>query len=743
VNISGANQTANFTAQAPVVSVVVSPSTANLKPGASQQFTATVTGSTNKAVTWSLSQAIGTISSTGLYTAPGSTQSKQTLVLTAASAAAPTATAAATIILKAAVKVSGPAALPAGNTGSVGTAYTSVTLTAAGGTESYTWSATGLPKGLSVSSRGVLSGTPAQGSQGFYNPKFTVVDSDDESASATLPLAINEVAPSPAISSVNPNPVPARNGNQTLFINGSGFQNASGLRVLVTQPTGQTDLQGPQVKFLASGQLSIHINVGTTPANWTVQVINPDRQSSNTFSFAVAPTATTTTFALPQFLFGNGWYTAMYFSNSTDLPVNVKVGFYTDNGNPLSVPLLGIGPVSSQKVSVGPKSTVILEAPNSTGIDGQGWAEAVLPDGVVGYALLRQSVIGRPDRETVVPLTPETSQIADLIYDDVLFTTAAALVNPGNQSTTLTIAVAALDGSQIGSTQVTLGPRARRAVVLKELPGLAGIPGNRGKAVFTVTSGAISVLGLRFEEAAFRSIPVNHRSAVQVKSPSVPPAVSSMDLPQMVFGGGWCTTLYLSNATNAPTSFLVNFVGDDGTPINVPLVGTGTVSSQIVTLAPGATAVLEASNSLTYSVEGWANVDLPTGVFGYAVIRRSTEGRAAQEAVVPVTSGSSQRIDLIYDDTLFTTWVALSNPSDQEVTITATAYASDGVQLGSSDVTLPPHTKEVAALRSLPGMENIAGDKGWATFSVPNGAVSVLGLRLEAQAFTTIPASIR
>ena len=48
--------------------------------------------------------------------------------------------------------------LPAGT---VGTAYSGVTFTATGGTGTgYTWSATGLPAGLSLSTTGVLSGTP-------------------------------------------------------------------------------------------------------------------------------------------------------------------------------------------------------------------------------------------------------------------------------------------------------------------------------------------------------------------------------------------------------------------------------------------------------------------------------------------------------------------------------------------------------------------------------------------------------
>jgi len=58
----------NVAATQPIVSVNVSPASATIASGASKQFTATVSGTTNTGVTWSATG--GTISTTGLYTAP-------------------------------------------------------------------------------------------------------------------------------------------------------------------------------------------------------------------------------------------------------------------------------------------------------------------------------------------------------------------------------------------------------------------------------------------------------------------------------------------------------------------------------------------------------------------------------------------------------------------------------------------------------------------------------------------------
>ncbi len=537
----------------------------------------------------------------------------------------------------------------------------------------------------------------------------------------------------PVISSVSPNPVPASNGNQTLFINGSGFQNGAGLDVRLVQPTGQSDLQGLQVNFLSPSQLSIVINASLPSANWSVQVFNPNGQSSNVFSFTIADPLKTTSFALPQFVFGGAWYTALYFSNPTSSTVSVQVNFYDDNGAPLNVPLLGVGTVTSQTITLNPSSTVILEAPNNAGISGEGWVEATLPEGVVGYAVFRQSVAGRADQEAVVPLAPESSQTADLIYDDTNFTTAVAFLNPSNQAATVTVSVLGPDGSSLASTQVVLAPRSKQSAVLKALPGLASVAGQRGQAVFSASGGAVSVLGLRFGGSAFTSIPVTYSTGAQNVSST------SFALPQVVYGGGWYTALYFSNTTTAAVSFPVNLYGDDGTPFNVPFLGLTASSFQLVNLAPGATAILEAPNNTASSTEGWANAILPPGVTGYAVFRQSVTGRFDQEAVVPLTSESNQIADLIYDDVNFTTSVAFANPSNQTVVVSIAGYAANGAQIASDSVTLTPQTKQAVVLKTLPGMQAIAGNRGWANFSVPNGAISVLGLRFGVEAFTSIP----
>jgi hypothetical protein len=93
------------------VTVTISPTQASVQTGKTQQFTATVTGSTNLTVTWKVNDVvggnstIGTVSSSGLYTAPATAPSPGTVSVTAVSAADTTKSASANVTVNAPISV--------------------------------------------------------------------------------------------------------------------------------------------------------------------------------------------------------------------------------------------------------------------------------------------------------------------------------------------------------------------------------------------------------------------------------------------------------------------------------------------------------------------------------------------------------------------------------------------------------------------------------------------------------------
>jgi hypothetical protein len=89
----------------PEITVSVTPTAANLRAGATQPFTATIAGTTNKSVAWSVngivtgSAATGTISSNGVYTAPATVPNPNVITVEAVSAADTSATASSEVTL--------------------------------------------------------------------------------------------------------------------------------------------------------------------------------------------------------------------------------------------------------------------------------------------------------------------------------------------------------------------------------------------------------------------------------------------------------------------------------------------------------------------------------------------------------------------------------------------------------------------------------------------------------------------
>ncbi|HJW98644.1 MAG TPA: hypothetical protein VJ453_00690 [Terriglobales bacterium] len=177
------------------VAVTISPTSASVAGGATQQFTATVTGSTNTAVTWQVNgtaggdAVVGTINSTGLYTAPNVLPTTTTVAVTAVSQADNTKSASVPVTLtapaititisptSASVVAANPQPFTATVTGSTNTAVT--------------WSVNGVAGGNStigtVSSSGVYTAPLSAPRTGIT---VTATSQANTAFSASAPVAV-------------------------------------------------------------------------------------------------------------------------------------------------------------------------------------------------------------------------------------------------------------------------------------------------------------------------------------------------------------------------------------------------------------------------------------------------------------------------------------------------------------------------------------------------------------------------
>lgn len=174
------------------ISVSVTPTSASLSSGNTQQFSATVQGTSNTAVTWSATA--GAVSSSGMFTAP-TVSSNTNVTVTATSSANATKKSSATVVVSPAstTLTITTSSVPGAQSGS---AY-SFLISASGGKTPYQWKiASGsLPQGFVLSSTGLLSGTTTQ--QGPFSFTAQATDAGNSTASKTFSLAVSAPPPPP------------------------------------------------------------------------------------------------------------------------------------------------------------------------------------------------------------------------------------------------------------------------------------------------------------------------------------------------------------------------------------------------------------------------------------------------------------------------------------------------------------------------------------------------------------------
>jgi hypothetical protein len=168
------------------VSLSMSPTSATLPSNQTQQFTASVSGTSNTGVTW-LATA-GSVNANGLYTAPAVT-AQTSVVVTATSVADSTKSASAALTVSPAHNQA--LQITTGNLpqGQLGSAYNEA-FTATGGTAPYSWSVSAgtPPAGIAMSANGNFAGMPSAAST--FNFTVTVTDASQKTATGNFSVTV-------------------------------------------------------------------------------------------------------------------------------------------------------------------------------------------------------------------------------------------------------------------------------------------------------------------------------------------------------------------------------------------------------------------------------------------------------------------------------------------------------------------------------------------------------------------------
>ena len=271
------------------VAVTISPTTASIAGGATQQFTATVTNTTNTAVTWEVNGAvggnatIGTISTSGLYTAPTVLPSTTTVSVTAVSQADTTKSATATVTLTAppiVISIS-----PTTATLVAGTQQQFTATVSGGSTNVAVWSVNGAGGGNStvgtVSSTGLYTAPLSPPKESIT---VTATSQDNAAFTASAPVTVEFGTAS-------------LNGHYVLLAtqrdnsSGTGFAFRGGTFVA----DGKGNITGGVTDFNSSAGLAANVAISsgtyTVGADGRGTATIVDANGSHTFAFALTSNA--------------------------------------------------------------------------------------------------------------------------------------------------------------------------------------------------------------------------------------------------------------------------------------------------------------------------------------------------------------------------------------------------------------------------------------------------------------------
>lgn len=249
----------------------------------------------------------------------------------------------------------------------------------------------------------------------------------------------------------------------------------------------------------------------------------------------------------------------------------------------------------------------------------------------------------------------------------------------------------------------------------------------------------VTPLTSSYEGSRFNQQLLGERSELSKKNLQPRIAVFPGDrvIPQFVDGGSWKTSMFFVNLESHPVSFQVLFFRDDGGDMSVPILGQGLVRGLTISLDTAGSIEFESSGTAANLTQGWALLSQSTNdsVGGMAIFRQSVFGRPDQEAVVPIVSQFDNHFVLLFDNTSFTTAIALANPTTSAVVIPVNIRNQAGQIIDQRTIRLDSYSHTAFTLPDT--WASTAGRRGAIEFQTSGFGVGALGLRFNGSAFTS------
>lgn len=211
-------------------------------------------------------------------------------------------------------------------------------------------------------------------------------------------------------------------------------------------------------------------------------------------------------------------------------------------------------------------------------------------------------------------------------------------------------------------------------------------------------------------------------------------------IPQIADGGGWQTTIVLTNTSAIAASASLSFFEETGggatqswSPAFLEVSST-----QNLSLAGGGSLFLHTAGAASATTVGWAQLEGGASVVAYAIFTDRLPGRQDQDGTGAAAAGSS-RILVPFDNTNgFITSVALANTSSALESVSVGIQTAAGTVSQPLPIAIPPQGHVAFALAQQ--FSTTIGQSGLAEFYSPYGNIAALALRFNPSgAFTAAP----
>jgi len=192
------------------------------------------------------------------------------------------------------------------------------------------------------------------------------------------------------------------------------------------------------------------------------------------------------------------------------------------------------------------------------------------------------------------------------------------------------------------------------------------------------------------------------------------------------------------------SNITLSFFDGNGNPLSLPLTflqtGVAVTAATIThTVAPGALLVIEAQGLGPQVALGAARLTSDQGTSGFALFRYDPDG---QEATVPLETRNAGAYVLAFDNTApLATGVSVANLSNQPASVGMILRDDTGALLQAISLQVPANGQSAFVLGE--NYPLTAGKRGTVEFDSTVVQISVLGVRANGNAFTSIPVLTR